>query len=250
MHPLQRLIRHSPDVYKILREQIEHWQAHGEIANSQLITFVNPYSYMLLRKDIRLCQTLDAVYCDAISSARFSSLCLGKTIHRISFDYGSLAKTFLAQMNQYPIPVFFLGSDEFSIKQAVSNICLQYPNVNVCGMHHGYFSQAETPDILDKIAKSQAQFVIIGMGTPRQEHTARMIIEQYSLSARKVHCFTCGGFLTQTSEQLSYYPIWINRYHLRWLWRLVKEKQVLMRLVREYPKFVLAFLFDRTRKSS
>lgn len=250
MHQLQKRIKDSPDVYAVLREQIEHWRTNGEILNSQLVTFVNPYSYMLLRQDVDLCKALDAIYCDAISSARFSSLCLGKTIPRISFDYGSLAKTFFAQMNRYAIPVYFLGSNQPSLDKAVLNITAQYPDLNIVGQQHGYLSSEDEKSVIEHIFVSGAQFVIIGMGTPRQEQMGLRIIERFRRGEKAVHCFTCGGFLTQTSEQLAYYPQWINRLHLRWLWRLFKEKHVLFRLLREYPKFLLTFIHDLNNKYS
>lgn len=199
---------------------------------------------MLLRRQSVLIEHIDAIYCDAISSARFSSLCLGKVIPRISFDYGSLAMDVFALCGKYQVPVFFLGGSAENIERAVTNVKEQHPDVPIAGHHHGYIDGDEDA-VVQQIIASGAQYVIIGMGTIKQEQMAQRVIAGASVLGVNITCFTCGGFLTQASEKLQYYPQWINRAHLRWLWRLCKEEHVLGRLLREYPKFVYYFLKDR-----
>lgn len=244
MHKCQSLIYDAPDIYAVMRSQITTWRQTGELASSQMVTFINPYSYIQLRKNAPVLAKLSAVYCDAITSARFSSLVLNKTIPRISFDYGSLAKSFFSQMQKYHIPIYLLGSDPHSLSSASVAFTTHYPGLNITGTQHGYYADEEYQDILQRIVDSGAKFVVIGLGTPKQEQTGIDLIALANQQGKHIHCFTCGGFLTQSAQKLQYYPTWINDYHLRWLWRLFHEKHVWKRLLQEYPLFFIRFTLD------
>ena len=244
MHKLQTLVKDAPDIYDLLREQLSSWQSTDELAQSCAITFMNPYSYLLLRRSPEVLEQLTAVYCDAITSARLSSLCLGKTIPRISFDYGSLAKTFFTQLDKYKVPMYFFGSDPDALERSYQVFTQSYPNLKVVGKQHGYYAESEYISILQQIVASGAKFVVIGLGTPKQDQAAVDLVRLARTEGKHIHCFTCGGFLTQSADKLQYYPEWINRFHLRWLWRVLHERHVLGRLLKEYPKFFGKFIKD------
>ena len=84
-------------------------------------------------------------------------------------------------------------------------------------------------------------FVICGMGTPHQESFG-LLLKNAKGSIKQI--YTCGGFLHQSSESIEYYPKWINRLNLRWLYRAIKEDYVLKRLLVQYPQFLFVALFD------
>ncbi|NJO34267.1 MAG: hypothetical protein HC869_15170 [Rhodospirillales bacterium] len=55
--------------------------------------------------------------------------------------------------------------------------------------------------------------------------------------------FTCGGFLDQYSIGKQYYPTWIDRLELRWLYRLIMEPgRLWRRYFVEYQPFVSGVL--------
>ena len=44
--------------------------------------------------------------------------------------------------------------------------------------------------------------------------------------------FTCGGFIHQTANnEIEYYPLWIDRMNLRFVYRMYKEKHTRKRYV-------------------
>jgi N-acetylglucosaminyldiphosphoundecaprenol N-acetyl-beta-D-mannosaminyltransferase len=52
---------------------------------------------------------------------------------------------------------------------------------------------------------------------------------------------TCGGFLDQLVRGERYYPEWIERFELRWLYRLASEPHRLARrYLVEYQTFIIA----------
>lgn len=241
MHEILDKVKSSPDIYKQLAATIES----VEVRETQAISFVNPYSYLLLRNNRQLVADLDCLYTDAISSAKIFSLLFSKKIPRISFDLGSYARHFFEQANQHKFPIYLLGAKEAEINNAVAIFKKEYPNLNIVGYRDGYFS--DDVAVMQAIVDSGAQYVICGMGTPRQDEFA-VKLKQFQQGKIK-QVYTCGGFLHQSSERLEYYPHFINRFNLRWLYRALTNSYVAKRLFFDYPKFVFKVLADFFIKS-
>lgn len=79
------------------------------------------------------------------------------------------------------------------------------------------------------------------MGTPYQENFAQII---KSLNDKGIVVLTCGGFLTQTSMRADYYYPLIKKLGLRWLQRIVMHQHVRQRVIKDYPKFLLTYLYE------
>jgi exopolysaccharide biosynthesis WecB/TagA/CpsF family protein len=80
---------------------------------------------------------------------------------------------------------------------------------------------------LDEIVMTaKPDFVIVGMGAPRQE----IVAQQVARMLKHGVVLTCGGFLDQMRHG-SYYPFWAYPLRLNWLVRLTREP---MRLWRRY----------------
>jgi N-acetylglucosaminyldiphosphoundecaprenol N-acetyl-beta-D-mannosaminyltransferase len=98
----------------------------------------------------------------------------------------------------------------------------------------------EQEEVQHEIVKLDPDFLVIGMGTPLQESFLSNI---KSLGWGGVG-FTCGGFIHQTASGLNYYPKWINKLNLRWLYRIWDEPRLLTRYLIQYPRFVVLFIYD------
>ena len=79
------------------------------------------------------------------------------------------------------------------------------------------------------------------MGTPIQD---QFIIEAKDSCPNVKLMFTCGGFLTQTSIKSDYYHPLIKKFSLRWLQRMVMHKHVRQRVIKDYPKFLISYLYE------
>ena len=63
--------------------------------------------------------------------------------------------------------IFLLGAKPTIATKAADEWEKQFPGVNICGTHSGYFDSDE--EIVDIINKSDAEILVVGMGVPRQE---------------------------------------------------------------------------------
>lgn len=155
----------------------------------------------------------------------------------MSSDASGVFREAIAQQKS----IYFIGAKSDEIQKAVEQIENVFPSLVIAGFRHGYFDdEAQRASVIKTIAALQPGYVICGMGTPLQE--------QFLVDLRdagwKGNGFTCGGFFHQSAQRLEYYPVWIDRFQLRWLYRIFKEPKLLKRYSWDYPKFVAVFCAD------
>lgn len=206
-----------------------------------LVTFLNPYSYLLARKHIDLFNRFDQIYIDGIALVRVLGLFNIVTVQRKSFDMTSMVPEVLEEAIQTSKTLYFIGAKPHQIDHAITNIKKRYPKLQIAGYRDGYFhTQPEQERVFKNIRALNPDIVICGMGTPLQE---KFLIDLKTHGWNGIG-YTCGGFLHQTAQKMQYYPGWIDRYNLRWIYRIYDEPRLFQRYFWEYPKFLFAFLYD------
>ena len=231
-----------------LEKKIHSVQKINDILNSEsdgdakVISFVNPFSYAIVAKNSDVTDAVDYWFCDGSLMCALTNLRRDEHIKRASFDFSSIASDVIAHAESNRIKVGFVGAKEDEIHEAIRNIRAFYPDLDVVFAHNGYISDLEYQTVLDDLKDSHAEFLIVGMGTPHQEKFAidcKKNVKSLNL------IFTCGGFLTQTAIKGDYYHPLVKKLGLRWLQRAFLHSHVRKRLVRDYPVFILRYLFDR-----
>ncbi len=206
----------------------------------RIVTFVNPYSYSILR-GTNLSDKFDLVFIDGQALTLLARLLLKPKIVRLSFDMTSMAWDVLNYCNETQVKVYLIGSNQLNIERAAFNIRGKFDKIDLCGIRNGFFNtDEERTSAMEEIVSLNPSVVIVGMGTPIQE---KFLLDLKNLGWNGIG-FTCGGFLHQSSESLDYYPSIINQLHLRWLYRLIYESHSRRRFFAFYPTFAFKFLRD------
>jgi N-acetylglucosaminyldiphosphoundecaprenol N-acetyl-beta-D-mannosaminyltransferase len=223
---------------KLLREK--SGKESGAVYDDEIITFLNPYSYLSFRKDTRLFALFDRIYFDGIILVKATAL-MGIRSGRKSFDMTSLAPEIFTICEETKKNIYFIGSDRDSIRSFIRVISEAYPSLNIQGWRNGFFkSREERQATLQNIFDLAPDFLAVGMGSPLQEE---FLSDLKSMGWKGVG-FTCGGFIHQTAKGLNYYPRWMDNLHLRWLYRIWDEPKLLKRYLLLYPWFVGLFIYD------
>ena len=93
-----------------------------------------------------------------------------------------------------------------------------------------------------KIVATAPDFLIVGMGMLAQE---RFLLRVRDAGFRGIG-FTCGGFIHQTARnEIDYYPGWVDRMNLRFLYRMYREKHTRKRYMQAALLFPARFLYER-----
>lgn len=136
------------------------------------------------------------------------------------------------------LPVFFYGSTPPVLTRMVKNLKERFPNLVIAGAESSKFrrlDQQEKTYLVQKIHKSGARIVFIGLGCPRQEVWAYEFREAVSLPLLAV-----GAAFPFIAGELRQAPKDLQDLGLEWLFRLSMEPR---RLWRRYlllnPSYVL-----------
>lgn len=203
-------------------------------------SFINPFSLGVVVQNLndQECERI-RFYADGIAVVAYARLFKNKKIVRISFDDTSIAPIVFQHAVQHGRTVSLVGSTEENIRQATQLLEEKYPHLSVVFVHSGYFdSPEERQQCLERAALSD--ILVVGMGAGKQE---RMLLDLRETGWSGTG-FTCGGYLDQFvhAKGRDYYPAWVDKLNLRWLYRMVKEpNRLLKRYLKDYPRFLVKY---------
>lgn len=214
-----------------------------ESTSSQVISFVNPFSYYEISGKPNLVENIDHFFSDGALLCKLHNLFL-PNITRASFDYSSIAENFLMYVSSLNKRIAIIGATDEENATAVKVLKLQYPSLNVVYHRNGYIEDKNL--VAKQLNEIHADVVLVGMGTPYQEQLS--IHLKHALNNPAV-IITCGGFLTQTSIKPDYYHPLVKKTGLRWLQRMIMHKHVRDRVLKKYPKFVFTYLWEMLKST-
>ena len=113
--------------------------------------------------------------------------------------------------------VYILGGKPGVAACAGKKLEKQYPNLMVCGTHHGFFPDDETMAM--EIAKKQPDLLLVCLGSPKQE----LWMARYGPLTGAKLAIGCGGWIDIAAGDLERAPLWWREHNLEWAWRLIHE---------------------------
>mgnify|MGYP002228405091 FL=1 len=121
-----------------------------------------------------------------------------------------------------------MASKQEQVEKAVEIFCERYPKVKFAGYRNGYFANEDEMEQEAKhITELNPDFLIVGMGALMQE---KFLLKVKRAGYQGIG-FTCGGFIHQTSKnEIDYYPAWVDKTNLRFIYRMWKEPHTRKRL--------------------
>ena len=132
---------------------------------------------------------------------------------------------------------FFYGSTERTLYKLLRTIERKYPDVQVAGMYSPPFralTKKEDEGVIQMINESNADFVWIGLGAPKQE---RWMAEHQGLI--KGFMVGVGAAFDYEAGNIDRAPNWMQKMNLEWLYRLMQEpKRLFKRYFYTNTKFI------------
>lgn len=142
--------------------------------------------------------------------------------------------------------IYFLGGQPGIAQQAAEKLKAAYPNLEVAGTEHGYFQfddKEKNAEIVSRINASKADIVLVGLGSPNQEHWCLQNFKELQCTS----VLAVGGLFDYYSGAIPRAPIAFRELGLEWIWRLMQEPVVkFKRYVIGTPEFLVrTFLFKQ-----
>lgn len=209
----------------------------------KVYTFLNPVSYLDALKNKKLFEQFDGLFADGSLLVAAIKMVYGKKVTRRSFDMTSVAPQLFEYARNNQKSIYIVASKQEQVEKAVDIIKEKHPDLLIIGFRNGYFQgEEEQLDEAKRIVDLNPDFLIVGMGVLMQE---RFLLKVKNAGFRGIG-FTCGGFIHQTSkDEMDYYPAWIDRMNLRFLYRMYKEPHTRMRYVKAGLIFPTRFIWER-----
>lgn len=208
-----------------------------------IYTFLNPVSYLDALKQKELFGQFDGIYADGSILVAAIRVIYGRKVTRRSCDMTSMGRALLELSAKEGKSIYYVASKQEEVEKAVAMFRERFAGVNICGYRNGYFANDDEMDEEAKhIVEANPDFLVVGMGAIKQDE---FLLRVKNAGFRGIG-FTCGGFIHQTAHnQTEYYPQWIDRLNIRFLYRMYKEPYTRKRYFIGGLKFPLCFLWDR-----
>ena len=137
--------------------------------------------------------------------------------------------------------IFLLGASKGIAAKTASNLKKRFPGLRIAGTHHGFINEAESVKVIDKINRSQADILLVGMGTPIQENW----VQTYAPRLQTSIAIAVGGLFDFYSGRIPRAPMFFRQNGIEWIWRLLQEpKAKFHRYVIGNPLFLLRIAFN------
>ena len=218
----------------------------GEILSmrGKVFSYVNPVSYLDALKHKNLYSSMDGLFVDGSLMVAAVHLCYGKHITRRSPDMVGYFPQLFEYVDSQKKSICVVGSTQEQMEKAVEKFSTKYKNIVWSRCRNGFFAdEHEMEDYAKLIACERPDFLICGLGSVLQE--------KFLLMCKKAGYqgvgFSCGGFIRQIAEhdQEKYYPDWINRMNLRFMYRMYKEPHTRKRYAIAGLVFPARFVWER-----
>ena len=146
----------------------------------------------------------------------------GLNVEKSSFDYTGIADKIFIWVVENNYKIHFIGGSKTESLKFKKIIKAKYSNINIT-TQDGYDSlKGFNFNLLTDV-----DVCVYGLGSPQQEILALENKDNFDYS------FTCGAFITQTAKSGGeYYPLIVDKFNVRWLYRMLKEKNHFKRTIK------------------
>lgn len=209
----------------------------------KVYTYLNPVSYLTALDNKDLFGRMDGIFADGGLLVKAIKSLYGKQVTRRSFDMTSMAPELFSYAQKHGKTIYIVASKQEQVEAAVEIFRERYPKVKFAGYRNGYFSsESEMDDEAKRIVEVNPDFLIVGMGALMQE---KFLLKVKNAGFKGVG-FTCGGFIHQTSKnEIDYYPAWVDKTNLRFVYRMWKEPHTRKRYLMAGLLFPARFIVER-----
>lgn len=121
--------------------------------------------------------------------------------------------------------VYLLGALPGAAERTADWVREHYPGVIIRGCHHGYFTPEEEPSVVQGIAESGADILVLSMGVPTQELWAYRHLNELNVKV----AMGFGGLFDYFSGRIPRAPQWVREVGMEWVYRLIQEPRRMWR---------------------
>ena len=144
---------------------------------------------------------------------------------------------------KHDLRIFLLGARDDVVSKACDAVRSRWTRHQVVGHHHGFLSEVEEGDLLETIAATRPDLLLVGMGNPLQERWIAAHVPGACDNAMAV-----GAWFDFIAGVVPRAPGWVRSARLEWLFRLcIEPRRLAQRYLVGNPVFLLRLCFAKLR---
>lgn len=198
--------------------------------NADKINEVNSNESM--KKIVNSCGIINADGASVILASKYLKKPLPERVAGIDLMQNLVA---LSEKKGYKI--FLLGAKQSVVEKTADVLMQRHPNLNIVGIHNGYFKECDWINISNELKKLKPDFVFVGITSPLKEY----LIEFLQNNGNKCVFMGVGGSFDVISGNIARAPVWMQKCNLEWLFRVMQEPR---RLFKRY--FIGNYIFIKS----
>ena len=167
----------------------------------------------VLAASIRACDIINIDGMGVVWAARMLGVDVPERVAGID-----LFDSLLAMAAERDLPVFLLGATHEVVQATAEIVAQRHPRLIVAGHHHGYFWDDESA-IVEKIGASGARLLFVAITSPKKENFINRWRDQLGVD----FVMGVGGTFDVVAGKVRRAPVWMQRYGLEWLYRVIQE---------------------------
>ncbi len=143
--------------------------------------------------------------------------------------------------------VFLFGGRPGVAESVADWIRGRHADVTISGVHHGYVTDDEETELIERIRESGARVLLVALGVPRQEKWVDRNLERLPVGV----ALGVGGLFDFYSGSIPRAPYLLRRLGLEWVYRLYQEPgRMWRRYILGNPLFLWRVLRSRHRRET
>lgn len=190
-----------------------------------------------LRSIVNGCGVINADGASVVMASKFLKKPLPERVAGID-----LMQDLIQLSEQKGYKVFLLGAKQEVVEKTAQTLQDKHPGLILTGIHNGYFSEKEWPEISDILRAAETDFVFVGITSPMKEY----LVEYLQKEGHRCVFMGVGGSFDVISGNIPRAPLWMQKSNLEWLFRVIQEPR---RLFKRYFvgnwKFIMAVLREK-----
>ena len=201
----------------------EHSKKHDRVS---VVVAVNPEKSFAMQQsdEIReLIENADLVIPDGIGIVFGARILHGRQLGRV--PGADLMQEICKVSSDRDIRIYIYGAKEEVNARAVAKLRERHPDIQIVGRRNGYVRDNEMEGLIQEMNDSHADIVFLALGSPRQERW----MNTYGPKLNVGVCMGIGGTLDTIAGTVKRAPVFMQKIHLEWFYRLVKQPSRLWR---------------------
>jgi len=228
-------------------EAVERIVSFTQTRDCRQVSFVNAHCVNVSQSDAEYLDVLnesDLCLGDGIGVKIGASLCGFRILENVNGT--DLFPRLLYALQEFGGKISLIGAKPGVADRVVDYIARTYPAVEIGVVQHGFFEPSEEPELLQAIADSDSDIVLVALGVPGQD----LWLAQHLKAMRVGVGIGVGGLFDYYSGSIPRAPSWVRSLGMEWLFRLYQEPGRLWRryLVGNFL-FLYRVLMNRGKRS-